>query len=172
MKTTATLCLFHSAADVLSNWHPSPFTYKGFQFNCVEQFMMFSKAKMFGDEETAKKVMETHDPRKQKALGREVQNYDDTSWAAKRLSIVTVGCREKFMQNPALLKALLDTEDTVLVEASPYDRVWGIGLGEDGPRSLDPANWQGSNLLGEVLMVVRKRLTPAPKADPACRSSI
>lgn len=165
MKTTDTFCLFHGADDVLSNWHASPFSYKGFQFNCVEQFMMFSKAKMFGDEETAKQVMATHDPKTQKALGRKVKNYDDMAWSAKRLSIVAVGCREKFRQNPVLLKALLDTEDRVLVEASPYDRVWGIGLSKDDPRSLDPGKWQGLNLLGEALMAVRKRLTPAPEAD-------
>lgn len=121
--------------------------------------MMFAKAKMFGDEGTAAKIMGTTDPRKQKALGREVQGYDDALWAAKRLNIVTVACREKFSQNPALVADLLATKDTMLVEASPYNKLWGIGVGEDDPRALDRSKWLGLNLLGQALMTVRGQLS-------------
>lgn len=159
MRKTEHMTLFHGAGDFLSNWHPAVFTYRGRQFNCVEQFMMFAKAKMFGDEGAADKIMATTDPRKQKAMGRNVQGYDDALWAAKRLNIVTVACREKFSQNPALLAQLLATKDTIIVEASPYDKVWGIGVGENDPRALDPSKWLGLNLLGEALMKVRAQLS-------------
>lgn len=159
MRRTEHMTLFHGAGDFLSNWHPVVFTYRGHQFNCVEQFMMFAKAKMFGDERAACKIMATSDPGKQKALGRQVQGYDDAIWAAKRLNIVAVGCREKFAQNPALLAGLMATKDTKIVEASPYDKVWGIGLGEHDPRALDPSKWLGLNLLGQALMEVRAQLS-------------
>lgn len=164
MRRTDHVTLFHGAADFLSNWHQSPFMYRGLHFNCVEQFMMFSKAKMFADEDTAAQIMATKDPRQQKALGRAVKGYDETQWAAKRSNIVAVACREKFSQNPVLLAALLDTRETTIVEASPYDRIWGIGLGENDPRALDPSKWQGLNLLGITLMSVRSHL----RQDATC----
>ena len=171
MRHTDHMTLFYGSADFLSNRHQSPFQFRGLRFNCVEQFMMFSKAKMFADEGTAAKIMATDDPRQHKALGRAVKGYDDAQWAAKRSNIVAVACREKFAQNPALLAALLDTKETTIVEASPYDRIWGIGLGESDPRALDPAKWQGLNLLGIALMTVRTHLRQAAacSAQPEAR---
>jgi ribA/ribD-fused uncharacterized protein len=167
MRKTETMTLFHSDADVFSNWHRSPFVYKGHRFNCVEQFMMFSKAKMFGDDKAAAAVMATSDPRQQKALGRAVKGYDDATWSSRRLNIVTVGCREKFLQNPSMLAELLATGTTMIVEASPYDRVWGIGLGQDDPKALDRKQWRGENLLGQALMTVRQVLSAERSAEPA-----
>lgn len=160
MKVAAGITFFFTAKDPLSNWHVAPFEYRGHRFNCVEQFMMFSKAKLFGDNEAAAKILAAQDQKTQKALGREVRGFDEAVWAAKRVNIVSVGCREKFRQNPQLLQALLATGDTILAEASPYDRIWGIGLGADDPRAADPKEWRGTNLLGQVLMDVRRMLAP------------
>ena len=118
MKTLGNYTFFFTSADAFSNWHPAAFEYHGVTFGCVEQFMMYSKANLFGDDAAAAKILATDSPKKQKALGRSVVGYDDNTWKAKRLSIVTVGCREKFRQNPSLLAQLLSTGDNVLVEAS------------------------------------------------------
>lgn len=152
------MTIFFSEKDVFSNWFISEFEVKGVRFNCVEQFMMYCKAKLFGDELTAGKIMSAARPREQKALGRSVKNYDDEAWCERRGRIVARGCYAKFSQNPALRDALLATDGTVLVEASPYDRIWGVGLAEHDPRVLDPRKWQGQNLLGIALMEVREKL--------------
>jgi ribA/ribD-fused uncharacterized protein len=128
-------------------------------FTSVEQFMMFSKAKLFGDETAAEAILAARHPKDQKAIGRGVKGFDLAAWKAKRESIVYVGCREKFAQNPGLRSLLLATAPTELVEASPYDRIWGVGLGERDPLILDKANWQGTNLLGVTLMKVRDTLS-------------
>lgn len=155
------MTLFFGAEDALSNWHPAQFTYRGVEFSSVEQFMMYSKARLFNDDETARKILSAAEPRQQKRLGREVRDFDETVWITKRKAIVTVGCREKFWQNPPLGEVLLRTDDTLLVEASPYDRIYGVGLAWNDPRIRDVGQWQGLNLLGEVLMEVRAWL---PKA--------
>jgi len=152
------MTLFFSEKDMFSNWYRSDFVVKGIRFNCVEQFMMYCKAKLFADEATAKKILEAGHPRDQKALGRLVGGYDDSVWAERRTRIVTHGCYAKFSQNPSLQEALLATAGTLLVEASPYDKIWGVGLGKDDPRIKDPALWRGQNLLGHALTEVRSRL--------------
>ncbi|PEH40476.1 hypothetical protein CRM94_17335 [Burkholderia gladioli] len=152
------ITLFFGADDALSNWHRAGFEYRGVRFNCVEQFMMYSKAMLFEDRTTAKSILAAPDPRSQKKLGREVQGFDERVWAAKREAIVTVGCREKFRQNSELADTLLATGDTVLVEASPYDCIWGVGLAWNDPLILDPQNWRGRNLLGQALTTVRSLL--------------
>ncbi len=158
MLTKGNMTIFFSEMDQFSNWYISEFVVKGVRFNCVEQFMMYCKAKLFGDELTAEKIMAAGHPREQKALGRRVANYDDGAWCERRSRIVTHGCYAKFSQNSALRDALLATEGTVLVEASPYDRIWGVGLAEHDPRVLDPRQWKGQNLLGIALMEARERL--------------
>ncbi|MBA9859842.1 NADAR family protein [Ralstonia insidiosa] len=155
------MTLFFGAEDALSNWHPAQFTYRGVEFTSVEQFMMYSKARLFSDDQTARKILSSREPREQKRLGREVRGFDEAVWITKRKPIVTVGCREKFWQNPLLGEVLLGTDDTLLVEASPYDRIYGVGLAWNDPRIRDVSQWQGLNLLGEVLMEVRSWL---PKA--------
>lgn len=152
------MTLFFGAEDPLSNWHRCRFEFRGRQFTCVEQFMMYAKAMLFDDCQVAEAILVAPDPRAQKKLGREVKGFDESVWVEKRESIVTVGCREKFRQNPALATVLLATGDTVLVEASPYDCIWGVGLAWNDPRILDQRRWLGTNLLGKALMKVREIL--------------
>ncbi|MGF6265429.1 ribA/ribD-fused uncharacterized protein [Paraburkholderia youngii] len=159
MRKVANFTLFFGADDALSNWHPCRFSYHGVDFTSVEQFMMFSKAKLFGDENAAAEILAARHPKDQKAIGRGVKGFDLARWEGKRESIVYVGCREKFAQNPGLRSLLLATAPTELVEASPYDRIWGVGLGERDPLILDKANWRGTNLLGITLMKVRDTLS-------------
>ena len=159
MRRTDQHTFFFTDRDAFSNWHIAPFSFRGIEFNCVEQFMMYAKAKTFGDDDIAARILRAKHPKEQKALGRAVQSYDDAVWAAKRMKVVYVACREKFTQHPHLLAQLLATAGTVLVEASPYDRVWGIGMGENAPGVDDPANWRGQNLLGKVLTRLREDLS-------------
>src|SRR5262249_34939581 len=112
----------------ISQWHPSAFEVAGVRFAFAEQFMMYSKALLFGDRDTAAKIMAAGTPREQKKLGREVRNFDPKTWDLFREGIVYSGSYAKFTQDADLLAELLATRGTTLVEASPYDRVWGIGL--------------------------------------------
>ena len=138
-----------------SNWYPSIFTHNGITFSRGEQYMMYRKAMMFGDVNIAQAILLTGNPKEQKDLGRMVANYDDAVWSDKRVEVMVDGLFEKFNQNPIPKEALLNTGDTIIVEASPYDRVWGIGLTEDDPRAIDQTQWRGQNLLGITLMKVR-----------------
>lgn len=158
MITKGNMTLFFSEKDQFSNWFISEFEVKGLRFNCVEQMMMTAKARLFGDVVTAEKILAASHPRDHKALGRSVSGYDDEVWKERRGRIVAHGCYAKFSQNQVLREALLATGDTLLVEASPYDPIWGVGLGQHDPRILDPSQWRGQNLLGIALMQVRDRL--------------
>lgn len=158
MRRTGNVTAFFGADDVLSNWHPCRFEYHGLKFTSVEQFMMVSKAKLFDDEESAQRILAVTDPMAQKMIGRKVKGFDLARWESRRESIVFVGCREKFSQNPGLRSMLLATAPTELVEASPYDLIWGIGLGERDSRITDRRHWRGQNLLGVTLMKVRDAL--------------
>lgn len=150
---------FYKTRSPFSNWHPSIFEDEnGIEYNCSEQYMMYQKALLFGDKDILAEILDTPDPREQKALGRKIKGFDSKIWEANAKRIVYEGCKLKFEQNPHLLNKLLDTEGTLLVEASPYDKIWGIGLGEDDPRIQDPKNWQGTNWLGEVLTDLRENL--------------
>ncbi|WP_334021825.1 NADAR family protein [Burkholderia orbicola] len=160
MRRIGNFTAFFGAEDVLSNWHPSRFTYHEVDFNCVEQFMMYAKAMLFDDHEVAAKILETPSPKKQKQLGRDVSGFDEEIWLRSRESIVFVGCREKFRQNPDQGRVLSGTGSTILVEASRSDCIWGAGIGQWDPRITDPAKWPGLNLLGNTLMRVREVLFP------------
>lgn len=150
---------FYKTRNPFSNWHPAYFKDEdGVEYYCSEQYMMYKKAMLFGDNKTALEILDSNDPREQKALGRKVKNFDSAVWEANAKQIVYAACRLKFTQNHSMLKALLATEGTLLVEASPYDKVWGVGLGEDDPRIKDPKNWKGTNWLGEVLTKLREDL--------------
>lgn len=138
-----------------SQWHLSDFTVNDITFNCAEQYMMYEKAMLFEDYDTAVKILETDAPRKQKALGRTVSNFDPDQWNKVARDIVFAGNVAKFTQNDQLKEVLLETKGTILVEASPYDKVWGIGLKQNDPRSLNRKTWRGTNWLGEVLTNVR-----------------
>jgi ribA/ribD-fused uncharacterized protein len=113
----------------LSNWSTSPFTISNMYFNCGEQYMMYMKAITFKDYDIGLKILNTFDPKEQKALGRKVKNFDSTVWSDVSPYLMVLGLIEKFKQNPTHLKALLSAKNTIIVEASPYDRVWGIGYG-------------------------------------------
>lgn len=155
------MTFFFGMDNPLSNWHPSIFTVNKVQFNCMEQFMMYCKAKLFGDEDTAAKILAASHPRIHKALGRDVKPFDQAKWEEKREVFVTKGAFAKFSQNPELKAVLLATAGTQLVEASKYDKIWGCGLEESDPRIHDAANWTGMNLLGKDLMIVRDQLGSA-----------
>ena len=141
-----------------SQWYPSEFTVHHLKFNCAEQFMMYGKATLFGDLETAGKILQAVSPKEQKALGRSIRNFDESVWLLFREGIVYTGSYQKFTQNQALEKALLATTGTTLVEASPYDKIWGIGLSENDPKASNRATWDGLNLLGETLTRVREAI--------------
>lgn len=149
---------FFTEASPFSQWYPSAFTAGGHAFRCAEQYMMHAKAELFGDAATAAKVLVAEHPRDHKALGREVKPFDDVVWRRERVAIVRAGNHAKFTQNPELLEQLLATAGTTLVEASPYDRIWGIGLAATDPRAQDPAQWKGQNLLGQILTELRDQL--------------
>lgn len=158
MLTTSALTLFWRSHEVFSNWYLSDFVVAGQRFNCGEQWMMYSKAILFGDAEIAARILAESIPRRQKELGRKVRGFDAALWNAQCEALVYTGLLEKFRQNPELLEALRATGDTLIAEASPTDNIWGIGLEEEDPRAHDPAQWQGQNRLGKVLMCVRQTL--------------
>jgi hypothetical protein len=140
----------------LSQWHPSPFLYKGVEFVTAEQFMMFGKAMVFGDLEIAEKILATTTPKQQKALGRKVKNFDNEVWVGHGYAIVLLGNVLKFTQNPYLCEEFDSTvEADVFVEASPYDTKWGIGIGMNDPLRFDYLSWKGENLLGQVITDIR-----------------
>lgn len=139
-----------------SQWAESEFTVNGIKYFTAEQWMMASKARLFGDNDTLVKILETKDPRKQKKLGREVVGFDKTIWDRNRFAIVLAGSIAKFSQNENLKKILMDTGTAVLVEASPKDDIWGIGMAEGDVGVDDPQNWKGLNLLGQALTAARE----------------
>ena len=155
---TATMVLFWQPPGLYGQWTPSPFTVDGEHYMCAEQFMMAEKARLFADEATRRKILGSSSPREHKALGRQVQNFVSETWDRECLAIVVRGNLAKFSQNPEMLAALLATGDKLLVEASPLDKIWGVGLRADDPRIHDKAQWRGTNLLGEALMQVRAAL--------------
>ena len=147
----------------MSNWFPSEFTVDGVKYNCGEQWMMAEKARVFKDEEALKKIMAEENPRIQKAHGRKIVGYSDDIWRPVARERVYIGLVEKFKQNPELKKNLLETGDKIIVEASPEDKLWGIGMAADHPDIYDPEKWQGQNWLGETLMRVRDFFLPNVK---------
>lgn len=120
--------------------------------------MMAKKAELFGDENAKKKILASKTPGEAKKLGRSVVGFDDDVWLKHRFEIVVSANLAKFSRAPELKAFLLNTGDRVLVEASPVDRIWGIGLAADDPGASDPYKWQGLNLLGFALMCVRDQL--------------
>jgi ribA/ribD-fused uncharacterized protein len=125
------------------------------EFSTSEKFMMMGKAALFGDRGTFTAMSQTDDPRELKALGQGVKNFDQKMWETVRVDIVTVGNYLKFSQNVVIARQLKATRSAVLVEASPFDAVWGIGVRLGHPAVLNQALWRGQNLLGKCLMVVR-----------------
>ena len=120
--------------------------------------MMHGKAVLFDDAEVAAQILAADHPRTHKALGRKVRGFDDRVWKREREGIVLAGNRAKLTQDAALRAALLATAGTTLVEASPRDTIWGIGLAATDPRAQDPTTWRGQNLLGAILTRLRDEL--------------
>lgn len=140
---------------IYSQWFKSPFTVKEITYCCAEQFMMAEKARLFGDYDTLAAILDTDDPATHRKLGRQVKNYDEKLWGSIRKRVVVEGNLEKFRQNEKLQDILIRDRDKILVEASPYDCVWGIGMRAGAPGVLWPENWKGENLLGFAIMEAR-----------------
>jgi len=142
----------------LSQWFEISFMVDGVKYLSAEHWMMAEKAKTFGDLEILPEILLAENPKIVKDLGRKIKNFDENIWDKFKYESVKNGNFHKFNQNAELKKYLLSTENKVLVEASPYDKVWGIGLEKENPNSLKPQNWNGENLLGFALMEVRNEL--------------
>lgn len=145
-------------ASCLSQWYASPFTVDGKRYATAEHFMMAGKARLFGDNAAAEAILATPEPGRVKALGRRLAGFDEETWQRHRYDIVVAGNLAKFGQHDRLRGFLLATGDDVLVEASPQDAIWGIGVAATDPRAEHPADWPGLNLLGFALMDVRATL--------------
>jgi len=144
--------------SVLSNWYHAPFNYKNHHFENSEQAFMWEKANYFGDTEMAELILKTPAPNENKMLGKKVKNFNAGEWLTAGYPIMVDVCYEKFKQNPSMKNELLSTGDKIIVEASPYDVIWGIGLHWEDDAVLDEKNWRGQNLLGKALMDVREKL--------------
>ncbi|WP_181139641.1 NADAR family protein [Streptomyces sp. Ru71] len=142
----------------LSQWWPSPFVVDGVRYETAEHWMMAGKARLFGDAEAERRVLAASHPSQAKKAGRLVRGFDEAVWERERFRIVVEGSVHKFSAHPELREFLLNTGERVLVEASPVDRVWGIGLAADDDAARDPERWRGPNLLGFALMEARGRV--------------
>lgn len=151
-----------------SQWWKSDFWHDGEHFCCMEQCMMLGKAKLFEDDAIQAKIRASTDPKEIKALGRAVHPFDGKCWDAVKYPLVLNGNYHKFVQNAELRNFLLSTGDSILVEASPYDCVWGIGLSAGNPRAQDPRQWRGRNLLGFALMEVRDEIRRVYANEALC----
>lgn len=156
MKITETHVFFWDGP--FSQWHSSKFHEDGYLFLTAEHYMMYNKAILFADQKTAQEILKTLSPRDVKALGRQIKNFDSAIWDAHKLDIVIKGNLLKFSQNSVLLNLLQTHSNKTFVEASPYDKIWGIGLDENDERCLDESKWQGQNLLGKALDIVAYKL--------------
>jgi len=145
-------------ASCLSQWFAAPFTIDGVRYATAEHFMMAEKARLFGDGEVLARILAAAGPAEAKRLGRAVRGYDDARWSRERRAAVTRGNVAKFEQHRGLGAFLLGTGNAVLIEASPRDTIWGIGLGVGSPLVTEPRRWRGQNLLGFALMDVRAEL--------------
>ncbi|MEJ6784443.1 NADAR family protein [Aminobacter sp. Piv2-1] len=145
-------------SSCLSQWWPASFEMNGLRYPSAEHWMMAEKARLFGDQETASKILAAESPKQAKQFGRGVRGFDPAIWDREKARIVTEGSKHKFGQNLALRDFLLSTGSAILVEASPVDPVWGIGLAAEDVRASNPLQWGGENLLGFALMEARESL--------------
>lgn len=156
MRETEKFIFFFTEKDWLSQWYPSPFEVHGIMFSTAEHFMMYRKAMTFEDKKTAEKILKAKTPKEAKALGRKVKDFTNEYWDPIKESVVIHGNILKFNYNEVLKKKLLATGNKILVEASPYDKIWGIGIGEHHLDATNPNHWRGQNLLGKCLMDARE----------------
>jgi ribA/ribD-fused uncharacterized protein len=148
-------------ASCLSQWWPSPFVVDGVAYATAEHWMMAGKARLFEDQDAERRILTAGSPAQAKNMGRLVRGFDEPTWRRERFGIVVEGSVHKFAAHADLRQFLLNTGDRVLVEASPVDRVWGIGLAANDEAAGDPERWRGPNLLGFALMAARERLRAA-----------
>lgn len=143
--------------SVYSQWYTTPnqFSEDGVSYSSAEKYMMMKKAELMKDYGMHQKMLPLHDPRELKKLGREVKNWDESLWDVHKVDIVTRANFLKFYCNSDLLETMEEHKDLTIVEASPYDSVWGIGLGVEDDDVLDESKWKGSNLLGVSIMNAR-----------------
>jgi len=150
--------LFFGKEDLFSQWNWRGITVKGVFFKTCEHFMMYCKAKLFKDDEIAEEILIASSPREAKRLGRLVKGFDEDVWVQHRLKYVTAACLAKARQYPEVMALLKSTGAKIIVEASPYDGIWGVKLGANDSRILDPDAWRGLNLLGQAWMIARTTL--------------
>lgn len=148
----------YEAYGFLSQWYMSDFALHGITFNCCEQYMMYHKAILFNDIEVAERILKSTSPYEIKRLGRLVKNFNKAIWEQNVENIIYECNLAKFKQNTTLGNLLRETAGYTLVEASPYDHLYGIGLLASDPRAADEKQWLGHNRLGRVLMKVRDNL--------------
>lgn len=141
-----------------SQWYLSDFYVDNILYNCAEKYMMAEKARLFKDYEILEEILKAKDQPEIKALGRKIRNFNDELWNKEKYNIVKKGNLAKFSQSEELKEFLISTESKIIVEASPYDCVWGIGLLETDEEANNPNKWRGENLLGFALMEVRDEL--------------
>ncbi len=141
-----------------SQWWESSFEVDGVSYPTAEHYMMAAKARLFGDSLSFEKILAAGHPKQAKDLGRSVSGFDESIWLEHRSEIVIAANEAKFRQNSRLSEFLLSTGSRVLVEASPVDRIWGIGLAADDTKATSPQHWRGLNLLGFALMKVREKM--------------
>jgi ribA/ribD-fused uncharacterized protein len=148
-----------------SQWWKAKFEINTDSYCCMEQYMMAEKARLFKDDFILDEIMKSDNPKIIKELGRKVKNFDEDIWKSVRHNIILNGNFAKFLQNENLRRFLIQTKDSILVEASPYDKIWGIGMSSDDVKIENPLNWKGKNLLGFSLMEVRDELTRVCEND-------
>jgi len=146
--------------SIYSQWYTTSnqFEEDGVVYSNAEKYMMCKKSEVFGATDILEQMLATDNPRLIKQLGRQISNFSDEVWDQHKMQIVTQGNVLKFGQNPDLLEILKEHKDKIIVEASPQDRIWGIGLHWDNDDVLDENKWRGQNLLGECIMRARKIL--------------
>jgi len=141
-----------------SQWAMGDIEIDGTTYNCNEQYMMAEKARLFEDYDSLKQIQKAYDPAVQKACGRKVKDFDQDEWERIARDVVYKANYAKFTQHLGWQRQLLDTADKIIVEASPTDCIWGIGMSCDDPGITDPNNWRGTNWLGEAIMKVRENI--------------
>ncbi len=156
VRETDTHYFFWKSA--FSQWSMRDFRREGITYCCAEQYMMAEKARLFGDDDVLQKIMASNNPAVHKKLGRQVKNYDDAKWCAVSRYVVFIANMAKFLQHKDLRDKLLATGNKIIVEASPYDALWGVALGPWDDNILDEKNWKGKNWLGKELRAVREQI--------------
>lgn len=144
--------------SICSNWYKAEFTIEDITFSCVEQYMMYMKAILFGDTYRAKMILNETVPLEMKRLGRQVDGFVDSVWNDVRYGVVLLGVYNKFNQNSDLKEWLLSVDVDYFVECNPRDRIWGIGMSRENDNAVYAQNWRGRNLLGSIIKTVQNKL--------------